>query len=305
MRRAVSNLLLLSGLLGCASASSLPGAPGADPQRAVDELLATDRAFAAAAANTTIIPALIAMFTPDISMQAPGGHVVGIPAVTAALSASPANATNRGRWTPIRGGVSSDGRQGFTFGYFTIARADGTELPAKYLSYWIRTADGWRVAAYKRVPRPAGDVSLAPLPPALPTPGLPVGDSARVRRYADDLRATELAFSDEAAKIGIGPAFVKFGASDAVNAGGPGAREFVRGNEAIAASVSAGGPTPVISWAPARVIVASTGDLGVTIGSIKVRAPAAPGGEARIQEVPFFTIWRRATPRDPWRYVAE
>jgi len=305
MRRAVSSLLILTGMLGCASAGSMPGALGADPQRAVDELLATDRAFAAAAANTTIIPALIAMFTPDISMQAPGGHVVGIPAVTTALSASPANATNRGRWTPIRGGVSSDGRQGFTFGYFTVSRADGTELPAKYLSYWVRTADGWRVAAYKRVPRAAGEVSLVLLPPSLPTPGLPVGDAARVQLYADDLRATEIAFSDEAAKIGIGPAFVKYGAADAVNAGGPGAREFVRGNDAIAASVSAGGPTPVVSWAPARVIVAATGDLGVTIGSIKVRAPSAPGGEVRIQEVPFFTIWRRATPRDPWRYVAE
>jgi hypothetical protein len=238
-------------------------------------------------------------------MQAPGGHVVGVPAVTTALSANAANATSHARWTPIRGGVSSDGRQGFTFGYFTIARADGTELPAKYLSYWLRTADGWRVVAYKRVPRAAGDVSLDLLSPSLPTPGLPVGDSAQVQRYADDLRATEIAFSDEAAKIGIGPAFVKYGAADAVNAGGPGAREFVRGNEAIAASVSAGGPTPVVSWAPARVIVAATGDLGVTIGSIKVRAPAAPGGEVRIQEVPFFTIWRRATPRDPWRYVAE
>jgi hypothetical protein len=305
MRRVVSDLLILGGLLGCASAASLPRAPGADPQRAVEELLATDRAFASAAANTTIIPALVAMFTPDISMQAPGGHAVGIPAVTTALSASAANATNRGRWAPIRGGVSSDGRQGFTFGYFTIARADGTELPAKYLSYWIRTPDGWRVAAYKRVPRVAGDVSLELLSPALPAPGLPIGDSAQVRRYANDLRATEIAFSDEAAQIGIGPAFVKFGASDAVNTGGPATREFVRGNEAIAASVSAGGPTPVVSWAPSRVIVSATGDLGVTIGSIKVRAPAPPAGEVRIQEVPFFTIWRRATPRDPWRYVAE
>lgn len=297
--------VLLGAALGCASTGALPNAASPDPQRAVDELIATDRAFAAAADSATLIPALMAMFAPEISMQAPGGHAVGLPAVTAALSANSANATSRARWTPIRGGVSSDGQQGFTFGYFTILRADGSQLPAKYLSYWVKTRDGWRVVAYKRVPRTAGDVSLALWAPALPTRGLPVGDAAQVQRYADELRATEMAFSDEAAAIGIGPAFVKYGAADAVNAGGPTQREFVRGNEAIAAHVSGGGPTPVVSWAPTHVIVSATGDLGVSIGSIKIKAPATAGGEVRVQEIPFFTIWRRATPRDPWRYVAE
>jgi hypothetical protein len=49
------------------------------------------------------------------------------------------------------------------------------------------------------------------------------------------------------------------------------------------------------------VIVASSGDLGVTIGMIHPNTPRA-GQPANF---PFFTIWRRANPTAPWRYVAE
>ena len=77
------------------------------------------------------------------------------------------------------------------------------------------------------------------------------------------------------------------------------------GSEAIGRTVSAGdapGGSPV-SWAPDRVIVASSGDLGVTIGMIRPNAQPADGSTPA--GFAFFTIWRRATPKDPWRYVAE
>jgi hypothetical protein len=58
-----------------------------------------------------------------------------------------------------------------------------------------------------------------------------------------------------------------------------------------------------VSWAPDRgVIVASSGDLGVTIGTIVVNEPDSTGAR---QSFPFFTVWRRAGPDQPWRYVAE
>ena len=48
-----------------------------------------------------------------------------------------------------------------------------------------------------------------------------------------------------------------------------------------------------VSWAPDRVVVAASGDLGVTIGMIRPNEPppagAAPG-------FAFFTIWYRASP---------
>jgi hypothetical protein len=58
-----------------------------------------------------------------------------------------------------------------------------------------------------------------------------------------------------------------------------------------------------VSWAPDHdVIVASSGDLGVTIGTIVTNEPDSTGAK---QSFPFFTVWRRAGPDQPWRYVAE
>ena len=50
-------------------------------------------------------------------------------------------------------------------------------------------------------------------------------------------------------------------------------------------------------WAPDRVIVASSGDLGVTIGMIHRNDKSA--------SFPFFTIWRRGSPMESWKYIAE
>jgi hypothetical protein len=216
------------------------------------------------------------------------------------------NTRSRVDWTPIRGGVSSDGEHGFTFGYVTVARPDGSEQLGKYVAYWVRGDAGWRVAAYKRVPRAAGEVSLAMLPPSLPKRALPRGDAATVQRYADELSLAEHTFSRDAAPMGLGPAFEKWGAPDAVNTGGQNSAEFVQGPQAIARSVSAGAAAGgTITWAPDQVIVSSTGDLGVSIGTIHITAPATAGNAVATRDVPFFTVWKRAWPTDPWRYVAE
>jgi hypothetical protein len=98
---------------------------------------------------------------------------------------------------------------------------------------------------------------------------------------------------------------VKHGAPDAVNAGGAGNREFVRGNDAIGRLIGNGPPGGSISWGPSRVLVAPTGDLGVSIGTIRMTTPATATAAAQTREVPFFTIWRRAGPGAPWKYVAE
>ena len=75
------------------------------------------------------------------------------------------------------------------------------------------------------------------------------------------------------------------------------------GNDNIAKLVSAGQPAAAstLTWAPDKVIVASSGDLGVTIGMIHPNTPTA----GQPTSFPFFTIWRRANAAAPWRYVAE
>jgi ketosteroid isomerase-like protein len=304
--------LLLAGLVvvGIVPAGATRGTQNGGtltPQQAVDELLAADRAFSKAAAQKDVIGALSAMFARDVLMPVPGNRFArGVDDALAALKANPDNATGRVEWTPIRGGVSADGQHGFTFGFMTLRRANGTTVPIKYLAYWIKQQDGWRVIGYKRRPAAEGAVSRDLLAPALPARMVSVAtDAAAVERHRKSLDAAERAFSDEAQKIGIGPAFAKYGRADAVNMGPPTEAGFVIGSEAIGSSVAEGSPATgsPVSWSPDSVLVASSGDLGITFGMIRANALGADGKER--QPVPFFTVWWRAGPDQPWRYIAE
>jgi ketosteroid isomerase-like protein len=292
--------LVLSG--ACWSAAASVPVPQS-PQSVVEELLAADRAAAAASARTTVIPGLTAMFASDVMMGAPVvGFARGIDAATEALKSNPDNVTGRLEWAPVRGGISADGQQGFTFGYMTLHGAKGA-VPLKYLAYWVKRDGRWQVAAYRRRPRATGEVSTALLAPAVPSQLVPVTtDPATLARHSASLTAAEQAFSDEAQRIGLGAAFTKHGSADAMNMGGPNDAGFVLGNDKIGRNIGADGPTDSspVSWSADSVIVASSGDLGITFGLIRSNAkpPAQP-------PIPFFTIWRRANPSAPWRYVAE
>ena len=279
------------------------------PQATVDELLAADRGFAAQAAKTTVVPALVAMYAEDVtvpvSVPAPG-FARGKQQAIDALKANPDNAQSRLEWAPIRGGVSSDGEHGFTVGYMTLHKPDGAEVPMKYVAYWIKRPEGWRVAVYKRVPVEKPPTSREMLAPALPSSTVPaITDAAAIARHKSSLEAAEKAFSDEAQTIGLGPAFAKHGSEDAVNVGPPTSPTFVVSAAQIGKTIGTGTkgkPSPV-SWAADEgSLVASSGDLGVTFGYIRQNTPPPPGRPAA---VPFITIWRRPNPNAPWRYVAE
>ena len=272
------------------------------PQQAVDDLLAADRAFSLESAKTTVANGLAPMFAADVIMPMPGGKFAkGLDEVTTALNANADNVSGRVEWSPIRGGISADGAQGFTFGFMTLHKADGTTAPLKYMTYWVKGPDGWRAAAYKRARRPEGRAATEMMPPSLPiTLVKAVTISNAVRQ---GLVAAEKAFSDEAQKIGLGPAFAKFGLSDAVNFGGAANASYVVGANAIAALVGAGQPAggSSVSWSCETPIVASSGDPGVSIGFIRTNAPAADGSMP--PPSPFFTIWRKVN--GVWKYIAE
>ena len=272
----------------------------ASAQASVDGLIAADRAFADAARDKDLVDGLLAMFDAETIMPSPAGFVTGPEAIAAALKANPANAGAKASWTPIRGGISADGQHGFTVGYMTITADGKPARNAKYVAYWIKRAAGWRVAVYKRAGRPDGEVSLDLMASSLPEQALePAKDAKTLAAYKASLDKAERDFSDLALKIGIGPAFVANGRADATNIGaGPG---FTVGNEKIGADVASFNGPP-IKWGPENVIVSATGDLGITWGFIRPVDPPAngqPGGG------PYTTIWRRAAPDQPWRYVAE
>lgn len=276
------------------------------PQAAADELLAADRSYSAASAGTDTVAGLAAMFAPDVAMPIPGGRFsTNAQEAIAALRTNTDNAASRADWVPVRGGVSADGLHGYTWGFMTLHKPDGSTVPLKYLSYWIKRSEGWRVVAYKRRPRAPGEVSLVPVAPSLPPRALaPNADTVAVERYRASLEQTERAFSAESQVIGLGVAFARYGSADAVNMGGPDDRGFVVGSEAIGRAVSDGRPAEpsTLSWAPDRTIVATSGDLGVTIGLIRRNATTAAVGTPPI---PFFTVWRRDSPAAPWLYIAE
>jgi ketosteroid isomerase-like protein len=304
MNLITATLLTAAVIAGAACASGRP----ASPQAAVDELLAADRSYAAASAMLDLPAGIGAMFAPDVILPVPGGFADGRQVAIESLQRDPLNATSRATWVPLRGGISMDATHGFTYGFMTVTRADGTALPLKYLAYWVRGDDGWRVAVYRRGRRPEGDVSTALMTPALPRALVrATTDSAAVEAHRASLAAAERAFSDDAQVMGAGAAFARWGSADAMNMGGPARPDFLIGNDAIGRQIGEDLPDipAAIHWAPERVIVASSGDLGVSIGFIREHASAARAGEPAPSGIPFFTIWRREDTGSPWRYVAE
>lgn len=275
--------------------------PAMQPSKTAEELLAADRTFSASAASLNVVDALTAMFREDVVMPAPSGFTSTRAEARAALAANAANLTSRAEWTPLRAGISADGTHGFTFGLMSIRLADGTVRPAKYMAYWIKESGAWKVAVYKRAPAAPSTDRQSPMSSALPPSPVPAStDRARIEAFQKSLVENEKAFSDEAQVIGIGPAFAKYGSADAVNMGSPKQPGYTIGATAIAADVGAAVTGAGLSWSAERALVASSGDLGVTIGYIRANDPAANRPPS-----PFFTIWRRNATTDPWRYVAE
>lgn len=274
------------------------------PQAAADALLAADRQFSAAAKDKPLVDGIAAMLDDGVIMPTPDGKFAKNKAeAIAVLSANPANANAKAEWAPVRAGISADGRHGFTYGFMTIREDGKADRRAKYLAYWVKRPEGWRVAAYKRAPSADGAVATALRTAALPARlASPDARPHAAEAHRASLIAAEKGFSDEAQRIGVGPAFKNHGSADAMNMGsGP---DFVFGNEQIAEAVSGpptNAPTPIHWAADEGALVASSGDLGVTFGYIRLHKPDPnrPGA------IPFFTIWRRDTPQQPWRYVAE
>lgn len=276
------------------------------PKAAVDELLAADRAFSAASAKTDVVTGLSAMFADEVVMPVPSGSFAeGKAAASAALAANADNAKSRIEWTPVRAGVSADLQHGFTLGFMTLRRPDGSDTPLKYLAYWVKKPEGWRVAAYKRnrAAGPAPSQSL--LPAIVPERAVPPSkDASTIARHQASLDEAERSFSRDARAIGLGAAFARYGAADAVHLG-PATEPGLRvGVDMIARGVAGADPLDkpsAITWGPDKSMIASSGDFGVTIGMIRPDAPAAGQPAA----FPFFTIWRRPTTDSPWRYIAE
>ncbi len=292
-------LVLLAFALHIGALSVAAVAKPATSQAAVNELLAADRAFAAAAAKTDLITGLTAMLDAEGIVPAPDAKFARGPAEAAALLlTNPLNAASRVKWDPVRGGISADWRHGFTFGYVTVTRGTGASEPGKYLAYWVKRPAGWRVLAYQRSRRPEGSVSLAMLAPSLPKKMTKrTTDAKALAGHRASLAAAEKSFSDLAQKNGLGPAFGSIGTDDAVLISlGTG---FVIGAKNIEREGFGPEKTSPVYWSSNATETASSGDLGLSWGIVR------PNPGAKGQPFSYFTVWRRDTPDGPWRFIAE
>ena len=119
---------------------------------------------------------------------------------------------------------------------------DPARRERKYLSYWVKRPDGWRVVAYRQTVREApGDVSKDLLAPSLPTfTAAPQNDAALSDSIKNSIAAAEKAFSDRAQVVGLKKAFHEYGREDAMNMyAGSG---FSIGLDAIVANFKEEGP---------------------------------------------------------------
>lgn len=289
----------ISAPLACVALAFAPApaqAVPALPATAAQELFDADVQFASEGADDNIADSIAAMLAPNAISSTQGTFARGKEDIVARLRANPANANATAEWAPVRAGIAADGLQGFTYGFMTVHVPEQPDLRLKYMSYWVKRPEGWRVFGYKRALSPAGSVSTAVRPPALPPRMIPERPSVELRsKYKASLAARETAFSDRAQVVGLGNAFVEFGSADAANFGG--GSDYVYGNVAIGADIGSELPAPVTWAADENTTVSSTGDLGINFGWIRITGTT--------NRIPFFTIWRRNATNDPWLYVAE
>ena len=268
-------------------------------------MLAADRAFAAAAARAPgAADGFAPMFDAEVVMPVPGpgsGFATGRDAVIAAFRDSPAFREGRVSWAPIRGGISADGAHGFTFGYLTLSGGDPARRNRKYLAYWIRRPAGWRVVAYRQLPRAPGAVPAAMLAPSLPAfAARATTRRATVEAHRASLHAAEQAFSDRAQIVGLRAAFREYGRADAMNMGGPGP---IQSASTRSPPASPKARRPVRS-AGARS-AASSPRRATSASRSAPSAPTAPSPKASPPASPSSRCGAATTRDAPWRYVAE
>ena len=207
-------------------------------------------------------------------MPVGGAHVTGRDAAVAAFRYSPNFREGRVSW---------DSRPRRHLGrrpawlHLRLSHPDRRRSGAanrKYLAYWIRRPAGWRVVAYRQQPRaPARSRPRCCRPRSPPSPRARPAAWPGSRRHRASLHAAEQAFSDRAQIVGLRAAFREYGRADAMNMGGPGPIQI--GLDAVTAGFPEGETVSPVSWGTARSFVASSGDLGVSIGVIRGNAPAA------------------------------
>ncbi len=241
------------------------------------ELAATERAFAAACADSGLHHGFLAYLAADGFVFAPEPvngkeHHRGKPEGRGLL-----------QWAPGRVEVSRDGTLGYTAGpwrYRTGGPGGDVAAEGHYHSVWRRDADGrWRLVADIGTGGPSEPWPAEPATAGLVKRG---GDAS-----FDDLRALDAEASERAGTEGAGRALAARFAPDVLLSRDGAAPVEGAGPAGLALGDSLGAAV----WTPGAGGVASSGDLGYTLGRVRYAARAEGSGGS------YLRVWRR----DPGR----
>ena len=264
----------ITALVLAVAVAAMAGFRQVDTQ-ALQRMVATERAFAAATAEVGVRDGFLSFFADDAVQMKPGAPPTIGPA-REALAAQPFQKlpiANRLIWEPFTGQVSSDGTLGWlTGGYVSLNQAQ-QEVVAQgaYFSVWKRQSNGtWRVwldegIGLPQIWRDASPFRVAPEPDAgsIGASGESVDDAeASVRASADTWRA-RLAAAARLHMDGLMP---------------------LAGREAVLASPRA---AATFTYSVIGTEQAASGDLAVTLGGFEHAAGASPSRGTWVR------VWKR------------
>ncbi|HEV2643209.1 MAG TPA: nuclear transport factor 2 family protein, partial [Candidatus Elarobacter sp.] len=209
---------------------------------------AADRALSAASARG-MLGALSDSFTDDVVLLYPGQPIAqGRAVAIAVLEDVPSARRLRMTWRAVRGEISADGSRAYTSGYGRSTLAGSTDSAhVRYIAYWRRINDRWRVGAMVITPAAVGGFTSAPAgcgARAAATARTATQGRTDAREQRRALLATDADFSARSARDGAAAAFGAFIADDGANLGGR--AEMVCGRGAVERMMQGIGPGELV-----------------------------------------------------------
>ena len=201
-------------------------------------------------------------------------------------------------WDPVFADVSFAGDLGYTTGPYQFR--ENNNSPASYghfVSIWKKQNDGsWKVAIDIGIQHDSIDSNGKNF--FSPSLRLSVDTFVDQESEQSELLGTDRAFSALTEKSGIVHSMTSF-ASSTIRLYREGATPFVGMNAAVKALFQM---KSVLSWEPAVSVVAKSGDLGYTYGTM-IRKYGEPTKET-VEQNHYLRIWRKDKQRK-WKVVLD
>jgi hypothetical protein len=284
-------------LLGC-RLHNQPVAPEPARGPARDSLFQLDQSRGDTVAARGPVDGMLALFDPDVVFLRAGVPATyGREAARVLFAAESHPSRSAPVWEPLGGGVSYDLRSAYSFGIAARGAPTGTRLE-RYIAFWQRgRAQPWRIVAYAEVNGlPGVEVSLTADQLSPPVRQL----SREAAEAAARIRGVDSLFSDLADRMGTAYAFSNTVAPYGAVFGGT---RLIVGPDAVNEFYKTQNGGTALTWRPVFGSVATSGDLGFTIGEY-IATGRGPSGAAVQRFGKYLTVWHRQSDGG-WKFVVD